>query len=86
MGDATVQSLRPRYGPVREIRTTIGSFSAVVPASPRLSRRQAADAQDVHAEAERRGVRIAAPPTAEACRLRADVKSEEVYVVLHVTC
>jgi hypothetical protein len=43
-------------------------------------------AQDVHAEAERRGVRIAALPTAEACRLLADIESEDVYAVMHVTC
>jgi hypothetical protein len=43
-------------------------------------------AHDVHAEAERRGVRIAALPTAEACRLLADMKSEDVFAVLLVTC
>jgi hypothetical protein len=43
-------------------------------------------AQDVHAEAERLGVRIAALPTAEACRLLVDIRSEDVYAVLHVTC
>lgn len=42
--------------------------------------------QDVRAEAERRGVRIAALPTAEACRLLADMRSEDVHAVLHVTC
>lgn len=43
-------------------------------------------AQDVHAEAERRGVRITALPTAEACHLLADMRSGDVYAVLHVTC
>jgi hypothetical protein len=43
-------------------------------------------AQDVHAEAERRGVKIAALPTEEACRLLADMRSEDVFAVLHVTC
>ena len=43
-------------------------------------------AQDVRVEAERRGVTIAALPTAEACRLLANLRSEDVYAVLHVTC
>ena len=41
---------------------------------------------DVHAEAERRGLGVAALPTADACRLLADMKSGDVYAVLHVTC
>jgi hypothetical protein len=43
-------------------------------------------AHDVHAEAERRGVRIAALPTSEAWRLLTDMRSEDVYAVPHVTC
>jgi hypothetical protein len=43
-------------------------------------------APDVHAEAKRRGVRVDALPTAQACRLLADMNSEDVYAVLHVTC
>ena len=43
-------------------------------------------APDIYAEAERRGIGVAALPTADACRLLADMKSEDVYAVLHVTC
>jgi hypothetical protein len=41
---------------------------------------------DVYAEAERRGVRVEALPTRDACRLLADVDADEVYAVIHVTC
>jgi hypothetical protein len=43
-------------------------------------------APEVYAEAQRRGVRIEAVPTADACLLLADLKSKDVYAVLHVTC
>ena len=43
-------------------------------------------AADIYAEASRRGVDIEALPTADACRLLADLKRDEVYAVLHVTC
>ena len=43
-------------------------------------------APDLYAEAERRGIEVRALPTADACRLLADVKTEDVYAVLHVTC
>ena len=43
-------------------------------------------APDIYAEAERRGIGVAALPTADACRLLADMKLEDVYAVLHVTC
>jgi hypothetical protein len=43
-------------------------------------------APDVYAEAERRGIEVYALLTADACRLLADVKKEDVYAVLHVTC
>jgi hypothetical protein len=43
-------------------------------------------APDVYAEAERRGIGVAALPTADACRLLADMKSGDIYAVLHVTC
>lgn len=43
-------------------------------------------APDVYAEAKRRGIVIAALPTRDACRLLADLKPEDVYAVLHVTC
>ncbi len=41
---------------------------------------------DVYAEAERRGVEVHALLTADACRLLADLETEDVYAVLHVTC
>ena len=41
---------------------------------------------DVYEEAKRRGVEIDALPTADACRRLADLKQEDVYAVLHVTC
>jgi hypothetical protein len=43
-------------------------------------------APDVYAEAERRGIEVQALPTADACRLLADLKARDVYAVLHVTC
>ncbi len=43
-------------------------------------------ADDVIAEARRRGVEIEAIPTPEACRRLAELKRSEVYAVLHVTC
>jgi len=41
---------------------------------------------DVYAEAARRGVDVTAVPTADACRLLADLRRRDVYAVLHVTC
>jgi hypothetical protein len=41
---------------------------------------------DVYAEAERRGIRIEALPTRDACHLLADLDADEVHAVLHVTC
>lgn len=43
-------------------------------------------APDIYAEAERRGVRIEALPTRDACRLLAGLDASDVYAVLHVTC
>jgi hypothetical protein len=43
-------------------------------------------APDVFEEASRRGVDVDALPTRDACRLLADLKPEDVYAVLHVTC
>lgn len=37
-------------------------------------------------EAERRGIAIEVLPTREACRLLADVPSDRVNAILHVTC
>lgn len=41
---------------------------------------------DVLDEARRRGVQVVAVPTAQACRMLADVPAGEVRAVLHVTC
>jgi len=41
---------------------------------------------DVYAEADRRGIRIDALPTQDACRLLAELDATDVYAVLHVTC
>ena len=41
---------------------------------------------DVYAEADRRGIRINALPTKDACRLLAKLDATEVYAVLHLTC
>ena len=43
-------------------------------------------APDVYEEAKRRGIVIEALPTADACRLLADLEPEDVYAVLHITC
>jgi hypothetical protein len=41
---------------------------------------------DVYTEAERRGIRVEALPTRDACRLLADLDAAEINAVLHVTC
>lgn len=41
---------------------------------------------EVHEEARRRGVDVAAMPTADACRLVTNLDAGEVHAVLHVTC
>ncbi len=43
-------------------------------------------APELLAEAKRRGIAIEALPTSEACRLLADLDSDDVYAILHVTC
>ena len=43
-------------------------------------------APEVYAEAERRGVRIDALPTPDACRLLAHLRPKDVHALLHVTC
>jgi hypothetical protein len=40
----------------------------------------------VAAEAKRRGIKLIALPTAEACHYLSSVKRRETYAVLHVTC
>jgi hypothetical protein len=41
---------------------------------------------EVEAEARRRGITLEAVPTEDACHLLGDLKSRDVYAVLHVTC
>ncbi len=43
-------------------------------------------ASDVYEEAKRRGIRVEAMPTRDACRLLADLDPRDVYAILHVTC
>jgi hypothetical protein len=41
---------------------------------------------DVWAEAEKRGIEIAAAPTQEAIQLLGTIKARDVHAILHVTC
>lgn len=41
---------------------------------------------EVREEAERRGVEVVAVPTEEALALVRDVRAEEVFAILHITC
>jgi hypothetical protein len=41
---------------------------------------------EVYEEADRRGIRIVARTTAEACRLINEARGNEVAAILHVTC
>lgn len=43
-------------------------------------------APDVHEEARRRGVKVVALPTAEACELLAGIEAKDIRAILHVTC
>ena len=40
----------------------------------------------VEAEAKRRGIKLVAVPTKQACELLGSVKRGETFAVLHVTC
>ena len=40
----------------------------------------------VEAEAKRRGIKLVAVPTEQACQLLSLAKQEETFAVLHVTC
>jgi len=40
----------------------------------------------VEAEAKRRGIKLVAVPTEQACELLGSVKRRETFAVLHVTC
>jgi hypothetical protein len=41
---------------------------------------------EVQQEAERRGVKLVAVPTEEACQLLRDLKAKNTYAILHTTC
>ena len=41
---------------------------------------------EIRQEAERRGVKLVAVPTEEACRLLEDLKPKDAYAILHTTC
>lgn len=89
---------RRRKGPSKPRRAAYGhtplTAAEEIPWGPRGSRLlvgTGADgmlpiADDVWAEAVRRGVELVAVPTADACRLLTDVPEAEVRAVLHVTC
>jgi len=40
----------------------------------------------VEAEAKRRGIKLVAIPTEQACQLLGSIKREDTFAVLHVTC
>jgi hypothetical protein len=42
--------------------------------------------EELYQEARRRGIRIDALPTRDACKLLVDLDAEDVHAVLHVTC
>jgi hypothetical protein len=90
-------SIRPRRkGPSKARRgefghTPLTSAEEIPWGGPRLIVGTGADgalpiASDLYEEAERRGVRIEAVPTRDACRLLADLDPKDVYAILHVTC
>ena len=41
---------------------------------------------EIREEAERRGIKLVAVPTKEACRLLRDLKPMNAYAILHTTC
>jgi hypothetical protein len=41
---------------------------------------------EVEKEARRRGIKLVAVPTEEACQLMKDLKAKDVYAILHTTC
>jgi len=89
---------RRRKGPSKPMREVYGhtplTAAEEIPWGPRGSRLivgTGADgmlpiADDLVAEAERRGIEVVAVPTDEACRFIAEMPRTEVRAVLHVTC
>jgi hypothetical protein len=41
---------------------------------------------ELRQEAERRGIKLVAVPTEEACRMLQDLKPKEAHAILHTTC
>ena len=41
---------------------------------------------ELRQEAERRGIKLVAVPTEEACRMLQDLKAKEAHAILHTTC
>jgi hypothetical protein len=41
---------------------------------------------EIEQEASRRGIRLVTVPTEEACRLLKDLKTKDVFAILHTTC
>lgn len=87
---------RRRKGPSKALRAEFGhtplSAAEEIPwHGPRLivgtgTHGRLPVAPDVQAEADRRGVTITVLPTADACRLLADLDQRDVHAILHVTC
>jgi len=80
------KALRDEYG-----HTPLSAAEAIPWGRRRLIVGTGADgslpiAPDVYAEAERRGIRIDAVPTREACRMLGDLKPAQVRAILHVSC
>ena len=77
---------RDRFG-----HTPLSAAESIPWGGPRLIVATGADGllpimAEVYEEAARRNVEIVALPTEAACRLIADLESDEVNAVLHVTC
>lgn len=87
---------RRKKGPSKHYRGSFGhtplSVDEQIPWSARrLIVGTGADGQlpvmdDVYAEAKRRGVKVVALPTADACDLLSRTADEDVAAILHVTC
>lgn len=89
---------RRRKGPSKQMRDGYGhtplTAAEEIPWGPHGSRLlvgTGADgmlpiADDLRAEADRRGVELVAVPTVEACRLLAETPPAEARAVLHVSC
>jgi hypothetical protein len=80
------KALRPEYG-----HTPLTAAETIPWGGRRLIVGTGHDGQlpiapDVQEEARRRGVKLTALPTAEACELLDDLDPKEVRAILHVTC